>query len=794
MNKLYRFLLLTLFGFFCSVFAAKAQKPFDIKGIVKSMDGKLLQGASVHILNTGLYAITGADGVFSFRLPREGNYTLECSHTGYADFLSDLFFSEQNREPAMILLLPRSQVLDEVMVTAEKRELALRKLPAAITVLSAAKAEQYRIWNVQDLSSLSPNFYTTHSGDQRNVSGIRGITTTSYTPAVTTYIDGVNQFSLDTYIANLFDIERIEILRGPQGTLYGRNAMGGVINIITRQPGNSTNGYVEANFGNYGLQRHTAAVRLPMVKDKLYAGMASQISKRKGFYTNTFTNTSFDKQNAFAGDYFLKYKASPSWQFTLNFKHQNNRNSGAFPLVPDVQGAFAEPYKLQQNAVGEMVDNTSNTSLVVQHNGPAVNFSSQTAYQVNYRYYRSPLDGDFSPLDAVTIANNFGNDWNRVKVLTQEFRLTNPAGKNTRLRWTAGAYFFHQYNPVKQATVLGTQAQLIGIPDDNSITTNTSVEKVNGQALFGQVTYALSKGWFLTAGLRADREEKYLSVRGDYQKAGVGSFVIRDDTAARNRYTAVSPKIGLQYQLHPSAQAYLSFTRGYRAGGFTPMNADPSQPPLYAYKPEFSSGWEAGMKQLLFNNTLSLSFTGFYTTVSDVQVPTLVLPGAITVIRNTGKLVSKGIEMEGRAVLAKGLETDFSFGYTNARYKSLKVSSNGQVVDLGGKRQIYTPERTGLITLQYTGDLTRDHSLQFFIRGEWVYAGTTYFDLANTIRQQGYSIFNTRAGVSSRFVEIAFWTRNLGDKQYIGYAYDFGAVHLGDPRQWGITLRTKIIQ
>src|SRR5690606_31418340 len=130
-----------------------------------------------------------------------------------------------------------------------------------------------------------------------NVVSIRGIATTSYDPAVATYIDGVNQFSLDSYISQLNDVERIEVLRGPQGTLYGRNASGGVINIITKQPENRMNGYVQMDYGSYNLQRYTAGIRFPLVTDKLYFGAAGMFSSRDGFFFNEFTGSSYDDVN-----------------------------------------------------------------------------------------------------------------------------------------------------------------------------------------------------------------------------------------------------------------------------------------------------------------------------------------------------------------------------------------------------------------------------------------------------------------------------------------------------------------
>src|SRR5205085_1079146 len=195
-------------------------------------------------------------------------------------------------------------------------------------------------------------------------------------------------------------IERIEILRGPQGTLYGRNAMGGVINIITRQPSNRSEGFIELNEGNLGQQRYSAGIRIPLVKNKLFIGASGLFDKRNGYYTNQFNSTSFDRQERFNGNYFVKFIPNARWSGILNVKHQGNRNNGAFPLVIGIDEALKQPFQLDQNAIGKMIDNTLNASLSVTHLGSGINFSSQLAWQTNYRYYNAPIDGDFSPLDA----------------------------------------------------------------------------------------------------------------------------------------------------------------------------------------------------------------------------------------------------------------------------------------------------------------------------------------------------------------------------------------------------------
>ncbi|MBC7423350.1 MAG: TonB-dependent receptor, partial [Ferruginibacter sp.] len=526
-----------------------------------------------------------------------------------------------------------------------------------------------------------------------------------------------------------------------------------------------------------------------IIKNKLYFGASGVFNKRDGYYTNTFNNSSFDKQKGISGNYFLKYLPGNNWGITLNAKHQNNRNDGAFPMVFGVDDAFSNPYKVNQNATAKMIDNTFDASLSFNHTGAVVNFLSQSTFQQNYRYYNAPLDGDFSPADAVTVINNYGGDWNKVKVFTQEFKFSSPANKSSTINWTAGTYFFHQSNPSKQATHFGKDAGLLGVPDSNFSTINTTKGANTGIAFYGQATYSLTKKLTLIAGLRYDYEHKKLAVKGAYQKDGQDAFVTTPDTAGSVHYTALSPKLGLGYALKSTSYLFATYSRGYRTGGLTQLSSDPSQPPLYPYNPEYSNNIEAGIKNTFLNGKLSLNVTAFYTFVNNAQVPTLILPDAITVTKNTGQLKSSGAELELLAKPVKGIDISYNFGYTHAKYSSLKIASNGQAEDLQGKRQIFTPDATSMLAVQYSQPINADKQLQLIARAEWVYLGTQYFDLANTIRQSPYSLLHTRLGVSCKHTELFFWARNITSKKYIEYAYDFGAVHLGNPGTYGITAR-----
>ncbi len=779
-----RFILLFSLGF---VLLAEAKGAGSVTGKITTKDGSPVERATVHLLNTNYGAVTNADGSFTIHDVPPGSYTVEISAVGYATAKKIIAVGDEGIELSTVLSETAMQ-LDDVVVTAEKKEDELQAIPSSVTALSSRQVERYRLWNSKDITAIVPNLYSADPGDGRNVTSIRGITSTSYDPAVATYVDGVNQFGLDTYISQLFDVERIEVLRGPQGTLYGRNAMGGVINIITKQPTNITRGFAEVNIGNYGQQRYAVGFRTPLIPNRLFLGVTGVYDRSNGFYKNLFDNSDFDKKHSVTGSYYLKFLANRHWTFTLNLKHNANRNNGTFPLS---YAPFEQPYTVDQNAVGTMVDNTLNSSLTIASAGHALNFTSQTSYQSNYRYYKKPLDGDFSPADAVSIVNNYGKNYNNVNVATQEFKLSSAAGSTLPLQWVTGALLSVQTSPVKQATRFGIDAApLAGDSLFSLINTSKGVNTV--VAGYGQATYTFFNKLDVTAGLRYDYVINDLRFQTEYQHdPDPTTMEILPRTSERVDYHAFSPKGNVAYHLTDHNLVYASYSRGFRTGGVsTQVSNDPANP-LYTYMPEYSSNYEVGLKNTFLQNRIRTNISAFHIDVTDVQVPTLILPSAITVTRNTGGLTSRGVELELAATIFKGWQIEYNAGINDAKYTSLNLALNNQTVDLKGNHQIFTPSATSMLAVQYNHSL---HAAELFLRGEWMYLGDQYFDLANTIKQPSYSLLNVRGGLTFHNVAkgdlaIALWCRNLTDRKYISYAYDFGAQHLGNPQNYGVTVR-----
>ena len=476
--------------FVLSHFLSIAQTKYS--GAVRDEKGKPVSGATIHLLNTEVSVISNDYGLFEFPVLPGGVYSAEISSIGFARVEKKIKFPFCT-DSLIIILSPSVKQLDAVVVTAEKQESNIQNVPISITALSSRDIQAYRLWASSDLKGIVSNLYSANPGDGRNVISIRGITSTSYDPAVVTYIDGVPQFTLDTYIPQLFDIDHIDVLKGPQGTLYGRNAMGGVINIFTKQPDDQVHVSFEISNGNYGLERYSFNFSTPLIKGKLYLGAAVLYEASDGYYINDFNNSNFDRQHRTADNISLKYLLNPKWSFSLNIKNLWNRNNGAFALSPTTEMALSNPYHLDQNAIGQMVDNSLNGSLQIRYTGAKMDFTSLTAYQSNYRYYKNPIDGDFSPLDIISIVNDYGKPWNKVDAWTEELRLSSPTASVSPLKWAIGSYLFVQSAPNKQGVHFGADASLAGSPDSNYTIINTTRIKNKGMAIYGKLENGLGE-------------------------------------------------------------------------------------------------------------------------------------------------------------------------------------------------------------------------------------------------------------------------------------------------------------
>ena len=759
----------------------------NIRGIVTTENGLAISKTTIKLLNTNNGALTDNEGHYSIKNLQAGGYTLSVSAIGYAAQIKTITIQKGQTLIGNFKLTESDLQLDEVAVSAEKKQQDVQKVPTAITVLDAKQIREYRLWDITNLTAIVPGLFVVEHGNSAssNFFNIRGVMGFSNEQAVATYVDGVYQFDYFSAPIQFNDIQSIEVLRGPQGTLYGRNAFGGVVNITTKQPGNTPYGYTEVTFGNYGQQRYTASLAGPVVKDKLFASGSFTYNHRGAIYNNEYTKSGYDRREDYSGNFNLRYLPSANWALGLNIKTENDNDRGSFPWVSSYADVYSNPYQVNTNNTNVERRKNFNTSLTANYYGKGFNFTSVSSYINWHAYYEGAgVDYDFSPLNALSTAPN-----NHQHVLTQELRFSSPSADESRFKWVAGAYGFTQ-NLYTYSPVFFGPDYLQLDPNSGAPFTTTSISHGNnkGYAFFGQATYSLTPKLDLTAGIRYDNEHRQLGQYSEYQKDPEPASQLTPDQDYRANFHAVTPKLVLSFKAKNNMLLYGSYARGFRAGGLNTNAVNPAQVP---YQPEHSDNYEIGWKNTLLNNKLKLNLTAFYLEQHNQQISTA-MDGVNALILNVGEMHNKGAELEVTALPVKGLQLDWNASYMHARYSSLLLYSSEAkaVVNYKGDQPINTPPVSSMLAAQYTHDLAGRKQLAAFVRGEYRYIDKYYFDFVNGLSQPAYHLFNAKAGITTKHFELDFWARNVTGKKYIAYG-SFGTFLLGSPRTYGTTLIAK---
>ncbi len=763
-----------------------------LKGRVLNSELEPLEGAVVST-QYGSVVTTNDSGHFTILAISQGSMALTARALGSYD-TTVIIQIQKGMNEAIIICQKNPQALQPVTVTAEKKESNLQHTPIAVSAFGAQKIRNYRIWSLEDISAIAPNIFTSVTSDVPQIS-IRGITQNgggSFDPPYAIYIDGVMQYDANSMITELYDVERIEVLRGPQGTLYGKNATAGVINVVTAKPGNATSGYVEASLGNRGTQRHVVSLKAPLVKNKLYAGIAGFYNRSDGYIRNAYDNSKFDRRSSYSGNLNLRFLPSDHWKLLLNIKSQCNSAHGVFPFISYTDKEAIKSYTTNQNVTGEQRRNFVNASLSVQNNNRLFAISSVTSYQYSDRMiYNGAWDFDWTA-DDFSYSSYLGKPSdNAAKALMQELRFSNRSKKD-KLQWLVGAFYSYYDRNEMGMLSLGQKAAELGDPyAPYGLYTPLDVYNTSF-AFFGQGMFAVTERLRVTGGLRYDWEQKHLTTRTDLVKEGVPSMHLVDLTKMKGTYKALSPRLNISYHFSPRLMAYFNYARGFRAGG---LNTRTRSSDYFTYAPEFTSNYEVAVRSNLLNNRLMANLNLFLIDWNDMQV-TMFIPGGAGnyALQNAGGARSKGIELEVSAILKKGLSLDYNFGYTRGRYSKLTVPDlpTKTEADAAGRVLINQPALTSMLAPQYTHPVLP--GIGALIRLEYIISGTQYFDFLNAIRQDAYCLLNAKAGMTSRHADIFVWGRNLTNQHYLAGIYASGAPFAipANPVAFGITLTGRL--
>lgn len=711
-----------------------------------------------------------------------------------------------------------SEKLERVVVTAEKRESLLQDVPAAVTAIGPREIEDRGINSVEDLNSIAPNLQVVRQPGNATASqiAIRGRVTTNpalyWDTAVGIYLDGVYLGKTQGSVFDVVDLQRIEVLRGPQGTLYGRNTLAGAINLITRTPSGKFSGSAGVDVGNYDSLVGKASIDLPQIGiAKIGIGLRSE--RRDGWVTTTPGSSVGDLNNRHNDGARIAVRAEVTPTFDVDYRYDwgNVDQHSTFSQLVRADVPPLKPYvftdrqtTVSVNAPSPEKSKTEGHALTLGWNiNDTTTLKSITAHRT--LKWSDGLDLDGSPLP-VAATQRFSD----YKQTSQEFQLVGGAGD---LNYVAGLYYFEDdgFTNNPQTYFFGT----FNFDSRYGFTTKQV-------AAYGQADYKLTKDLTLTAGGRYTREKKTIDRLLAFNTAIGAPFMtlIPAGTTAEATFSATTPTLALAYRLNPAVNVYGRYAEGFKSGGFNGEYgvADPSPAGVAAnvaetktpFKPERVKSFELGTKNELLDGRALLNVAGFYAKSTDLQLSIFTAQGAAgSVIRNAGKATIYGAEIEGVFLPVDGVRVQLSYGYLRGKYD--------QFLDAGvdqkdNRAYVHAPRntlslgvdarlaRTPWGTLKGLADYTFTDS--FYLYAYQLATSGPGFDpakpVAGNTQIKSIGLVNLRLALTDIRIgnagkgEVALWVRNAADEKRIGNMIDFGpgfgnltTANFIDPRTYG---------
>jgi len=692
--------------------------------------------------------------------------------------------------------------IEEIVVTAERRSQSMQEVGIALSVFDESSLDNRSLSRIEDLAFSIPNFHFVQPADARAAQvSIRGITGDTRFPgqdaAVGMFLDGAYVSGAIGSNIDLVEIERIEVLRGPQGTLYGRNTAAGAINIISKQPPIEASSKIAIEFGNYGHMKVQGSFG-----GALTDGLEGQVSiarhTRDGYEENTFLSQDLNTAESDSVRAALNWHPNEELQARLIFDYmKEDRVPGMPDATPDDRKDELNVTMFEQREVGGV-------NLTIDYALHDHNLTSITAYR-GYEYKRRG-DDDGTKYDAIENQVDEKN-WQ----LSEEFRIASPVGET--FDWVAGAYFLRSnldYDLRQKIDYVGltdvltdgfgaTTCPFIFGPLCNSpfnVDNRINVE-TTAAALFSQMTFHVLENVDAVVGLRYSYEEKDISVR---QLAAVPGTMDALDTKEALIDKALTPKLALNYQINDDFLLYGSIARGSKSAGYntTPLNA--ANLAQFEFDSELSTNYEIGIKSEFLDNRLQINVTGFYIDYEDIQVlKASVTPiGVMNSLANAANATSLGIEADITGLLTQNWQLSASLGLNEAEFDSyegctLNPQTGGQV-DCSGNSLPSAPKRTASLSTVYNGTLS-GLDMDYVLFGEWAYRGETYYDVFNSdfATQSGYSIINASVALmdSDGDWKLTLWGKNLSGEDYATLAIPptiepSAGITYGAPRTYGL--------
>jgi iron complex outermembrane recepter protein len=699
-----------------------------------------------------------------------------------------------------------AMALEEIVVTANKRSESLQDVPISITALTSDTIEQAGIDGVRDIGILTPGLQMAQNSTTW-VPYIRGIgtqnTSAGAEAGVATYIDGVYMASPYGASITFNNIDRVEVLKGPQGTLFGRNASGGLVHIITKDPSQETQAYGKIGYGNYD----TSIAQLYAttgISENLAADIALNYRNQdESWIDNVAPNgPEIDGDNSWGIRTKWLYEidnlrvtAAADYDFHDSAQGDNRSivpgSVGLGPLgfnftsLPDFHDV-----QLNQPAISE-VENYGG-SLKVEYSLDIADFQSITAYRETI--LESFFDNDGTPIGFVDVKQN-----SEAKTFTQELQLTSNGSQN--FDWIVGFFYMNDEQGYVQPQGLGLGG--LAFPDPIDGVSPASVGIINGVetesfAVFAETTFSLTEATRLVTGVRYTRDEKEVGGITEVNLTDGSTLLTVPNITASESWGEPTWRIVLEHDLTEDMMVYASYNRGFRSGAYNTVAVDGI--PL---DPEIADAFELGFKSDLADGRVRLNGAFYYTDYQDLQI--FLSLGTSTVLLNAASAEIMGAELEMTANITDELSLNLGVNWMETEYKDFAEGINGSIrnelgwtlpapIDPEGNDLAYAPELTFNVSAKY------EKALDMGIVGATVdYAWTDQFNWAfiGRLQQESYGVVNASLywWNTAETYGVNLWARNLADEEYATYAV--GQDFIGDhyaaapPRTYGAEFKFR---
>ncbi|MEG1038042.1 MAG: TonB-dependent receptor [Mucinivorans sp.] len=728
--------------------------------------------------------------------------------------------------------------IDPITIRSNAKEtMNLGQLPSATSSIGPRVIRARGLERIKGMSAMVPNLFIADYGSPLTTPiYIRGVGTRGSGQSVGIYVDNVPIMDKSTFDIQMLDLRSIGVLRGPQGTLYGRNAMGGVINIYTISPLDFQGTKIQlsaASHDNYSIH----ASHYMKFGQKVGLSVGGYFNTAGGYFTNEYNGQKVDKRMDAGGRVKLDWQISDRWRAGLKASYDwTDGGAFAYGLYDKKTGDVAPT---NYNDKGSYARQSSNNSLHFQYKDDKVMFTSTTSYQ--WLNDDMLMDQDFTPEPIFTI-----NQRQNMNAVSQEFAVRSVSNKN--YQWSVGAFGFYNDLQTVGNVAFGSAGvkQILQKPFDQISASNPRAPKIRitdatipnpglyktptwGVALFHQSTFnnAFTEGLSFTVGLRVDYEKQYL----DYNTSMAMNLKISmpsaggrppmempyklDTTLTGNRsqgFFEYLPRVSIKYECTDNISTWVTASKGHRAGGYNvqmfsevSQNALKEQAPMgqkpkpididktVSYAPEITWNYEVGTRGRFFDGIWTVELAGFYMSIRDLQLTQFIEGGSGRILTNAGLGESYGVEFSSHINPISGLMIDINYGYTHATFVDYNAGKdkNGVELNYAGNAIPYTPRHTFALGAIYDLKLPASWLDGLSFAASYGGAGPISWTEAGDVSQKFYGLLDAKVSIEKKNVCLELWGRNLTNAEYGAFyfeSFNKSYLQLGRPLTFGANL------